>query len=86
VVTDSGNQCTQIFGPQGELRTRFGVRGRGPGQVQRPTGVCVLPTTGHYAVSDYDNKCVSVFDAQGKYLHRVGHGKLLGKPTSLLFH
>ena len=47
-------------------------------QVQRPTGVCLLPD-GNVAVADYDNKWVSVFDpASGKFVSRIGHGKLLG--------
>ena len=47
-------------------------------QVQRPTGICVLPS-GDTAVADYDNKWVSVFEAgTGKFLRRLGHGKLLG--------
>ena len=30
------------------------------------------------AVSDYENKCVSLFDADGQYQARLGAGKLLG--------
>ena len=33
---------------------------RSPGQLQRPTGVCVL-RDGRVAVADYDNKWVAVY-------------------------
>ena len=65
IVSDSNNQCVQCFGPNGELRLKFGSRGRSPGQLQRPTGVCALPN-GNYAIADYENRVVSVFDATGK--------------------
>ena len=29
-------------------------------------------------MSDYENKCVSLFDADGQYQARLGAGKLLG--------
>lgn len=77
LVTDSNNQCVQAFGPHGEIRLKFGVRGRCPGQMQRPTGICHLPN-GHIAVADYDNKWVSVFDQMGKFVNKIGAGKLLG--------
>ena len=63
-MSDSNNQCVQCFGPNGELRLKFGSRGRSPGQLQRPTGVCALPN-GNFAVADYENRVVSVFDATG---------------------
>jgi tripartite motif-containing protein 2/3 len=78
VVTDSNNQCIQIFDTTGEFKLRFGVRGRTVGQLQRPVGVAILPTTGNIAVADYDNKWISIFDPNGKFMSRIGHGKLLG--------
>ena len=46
--------------------------------MQRPAGVAVL-LNGNFAVADYDNKCVSVFDPSGKFVNRIGAGKLLGE-------
>ncbi|XP_054722216.1 tripartite motif-containing protein 2-like isoform X2 [Uloborus diversus] len=78
VVADSNNQCVQVFASgTGEFRLRFGARGRSPGQMQRPTGVTILPN-GNYVVADYENKWVSIFDSYGKYVSRIGIGKLLG--------
>ena len=78
VVTDSNNQNVQCFDSvTGCARLRFGLRGRGPGQMQRPTGVALMQN-GNLAVSDYDNKCVSVYEPNGKFVNRIGAGKLLG--------
>ncbi|KAK4305725.1 hypothetical protein Pmani_022399 [Petrolisthes manimaculis] len=76
-VADSNNQCIQVFTLSGECKLRFGVRGRGTGQMQRPTGVSALPN-GNYVVADYENKWVSIFEPSGKYVTRIGNGKLLG--------
>ncbi|XP_045594041.2 tripartite motif-containing protein 3 isoform X2 [Procambarus clarkii] len=76
-VADSNNQCVQVFTITGECKLRFGVRGRGIGQMQRPTGVAALPN-GNYVVADYENKWVSIFEPSGKYINRIGNGKLLG--------
>lgn len=81
VVTDSNNQCVQCFDSvTGCIRLRFGSRGRGPGQLQRPTGVALMQN-GNLAIADYDNKCVSVFEPSGKFVNRIGVGKLLGTHT-----
>ena len=77
VVTDSNNQCIQVFNAIGEFKLKFGTRGRQPGQLQRPTGMAVT-LNGNYLVADYDNKWVSVFNPEGKYLNKIGTGKLLG--------
>lgn len=77
VVADSNNQCVQVFSGAGECLLRFGTRGRQAGQLQRPTGVCVTGN-GNFLVADYDNKWVSVFGPDGKYINKIGTGKLLG--------
>ncbi|CAG0925369.1 unnamed protein product, partial [Notodromas monacha] len=83
-VSDSNNQCVQVFTEKGECVLRFGTRGRGVGQLQRPTGISTLPN-GNFVIADYENRCLSVFDASGKFLSRVGVNKLLGdRPASKL--
>ena len=58
---------------------RFGVRGRGQGQLTRPTGVAFSRDGKLLAVSDYENKCVNLYDsANGKFVSKLGHGKLIG--------
>ena len=66
-----------MFSEAGVFIARWGARGRLPGQLQRPTGLAIT-REGLVAVSDYENKCVSLFDLDGKYRNRIGAGKLLG--------
>ncbi|XP_051939367.1 tripartite motif-containing protein 2 isoform X1 [Hippocampus zosterae] len=77
LIADSNNQCVQIFSNEGLFRSRFGVRGRTPGQLQRPTGVAVHPS-GDIIIADYDNKWVSIFSSDGKFKNKIGTGKLMG--------
>nr|XP_057922153.1 tripartite motif-containing protein 2 isoform X2 [Doryrhamphus excisus]XP_057922161.1 tripartite motif-containing protein 2 isoform X2 [Doryrhamphus excisus]XP_057922170.1 tripartite motif-containing protein 2 isoform X2 [Doryrhamphus excisus]XP_057922179.1 tripartite motif-containing protein 2 isoform X2 [Doryrhamphus excisus]XP_057922188.1 tripartite motif-containing protein 2 isoform X2 [Doryrhamphus excisus] len=77
LIADSNNQCVQIFSNEGMFRARFGVRGRTPGQMQRPTGVAVHPS-GDIIIADYDNKWVSIFSSEGKFKNKIGSGKLMG--------
>ncbi|XP_077379760.1 tripartite motif-containing protein 2 isoform X2 [Festucalex cinctus] len=77
LIADSNNQCVQVFSNEGVFRSRFGVRGRTPGQMQRPTGVAVHPS-GDIIIADYDNKWVSIFSSDGKFKNKLGSGKLMG--------
>ena len=76
LVTDSNNQCIQVFANTGEIKQRFGVRGRSNGQLQRPTGIAVS-NNGNYIVADYENKWVSIFSPEGKFISKIGTGKLV---------
>lgn len=42
------------------------MRGRSPGQLQRPTGVTV-DLNGDIIVADYDNRWISIFSSEGKF-------------------
>lgn len=54
---------------------RFGVRGRSPGQLQRPTGVTV-DMNGDIIVADYDNRWISIFSSDGKFkVNGLSQGK-----------
>ena len=77
LVCDSNTQCVQVFSSTGQFISRWGLRGRSPGQLQRPTGVTVL-RDGRVAVSDYDNKWVSIHEPGGKFISKMGGTRLLG--------
>ncbi|XP_053500590.1 tripartite motif-containing protein 3b isoform X1 [Ictalurus furcatus] len=77
VVADSNNQCIQVFTNDGQFKLRFGVRGRSPGQLQRPTGVTV-DLNGDIIVADYDNRWISIFSSEGKFKNKIGSGRLMG--------
>ena len=55
-----------------------------PWTLTLPTGVALMQN-GNLAIADYDNKCVTVFEPSGKYVNRIGVGKLLGQYISLQF-
>lgn len=58
---------------------RFGVRGRSPGQLQRPTGVTV-DMNGDIIVADYDNRWISIFSSDGKFkVNYLGRSELFFK-------
>ncbi|XP_022079510.1 tripartite motif-containing protein 2-like isoform X2 [Acanthaster planci] len=77
VVADSNNQCVQVFTNGGDCKHKFGIRGRSNGQMQRPTGVAVT-VIGNYVVADYDNKWINIFGPDGKFINKIGTGKLIG--------
>ena len=77
VVADSNNQCVQVFNNTGDCKHKFGIRGRSNGQLQRPTGVA-FTASGNYVVADYDNKWVNIFGSDGKFINKIGTGKLIG--------
>ncbi|NXL40851.1 TRIM3 protein, partial [Glaucidium brasilianum] len=67
----------KVFSNEGQFRLRFGVRGRSPGQLQRPTGVTV-DMNGDIIIADYDNRWVSIFSPEGKFKTKIGAGRLMG--------
>ncbi|RXM96901.1 Tripartite motif-containing protein 3 [Acipenser ruthenus] len=67
----------RVFSNDGQFKLRFGVRGRSPGQLQRPTGVTV-DMNGDIIVADYDNRWVSIFSSDGKFKNKIGAGRLMG--------
>ena len=77
MVADANNQSVQIFTNGGrDFKLKFGIRGRQPGQLQRPVDVAVTLHQ-NLLVSDADNKWVSIHGPDGKYLNRLGVGKLV---------
>lgn len=60
----------QVFTNDGQFKMRFGVRGRSPGQLQRPTGVTV-DMNGDIIVADYDNRWISIFSPDGKFKVKI---------------
>ncbi|KAI4813950.1 hypothetical protein KUCAC02_003168 [Chaenocephalus aceratus] len=78
-ISASCNATTSAyrFSNDGQFKMRFGVRGRSPGQLQRPTGVTV-DMNGDIVVADYDNRWVSIFSSDGKFKNKIGAGRLMG--------
>ncbi|XP_006806688.1 tripartite motif-containing protein 2-like [Neolamprologus brichardi] len=74
LIADSNNQCVQIFSNEGEFKSRFGVRGRSPGQLQRPTGphFAAVNKNNEIIVTDFHNHSVKVFTLEGELVLKFG--------------
>lgn len=72
-----GVDALQVFSNDGQFKLRFGVRGRSPGQLQRPTGVTV-DMNGDIIVADYDNRWITIFSSDGKF--KVSDGEFVNVP------
>jgi DNA-binding beta-propeller fold protein YncE len=56
----------------GALLRRFGLHGRGDGQLYNPRGLCFMSGHRHVAVAEYWNHRVSVFSVEGEFVRHVG--------------
>jgi len=65
------NERVQLFGRDRTLVRVLGGAGRGPGQFNRPEGVC-LDARGQLHVADSCNHRVQVFGADGRFLRSYG--------------
>ena len=53
-------QLLQVFSSAGVFIRTFGSKGTGPGEFDRPSGICISPE-GHVIVVDFGNDRVQVF-------------------------
>ena len=60
IVADSRNDRIQVFTSSGVFITKFGSKGTGPGEFDRPSGICISPE-GLIIVVDFGNNRVQMF-------------------------
>lgn len=70
-MADSGGHCLYILTAYGQLLTRVGGEGAGPGDLYVPYGVA-LDKKGNIFVSELANHRISVFTPGGNFLHEFG--------------
>ncbi len=70
-VSEFGIDSISILDSTGNLLKRFGGKGRGPGQLLGPQYLC-LDEDGYLWVSDYGNRRISKFDAEGEFVLSFG--------------
>jgi DNA-binding beta-propeller fold protein YncE len=70
-VADSERQQVAIFGLDGRLISKFGARGRGPGEFNYPTHLAVDASQRMY-VTDSLNSRVQVFTPDGQFIREFG--------------
>jgi len=66
-VADSGNHRIAAFDFAGCYLKSFGQEGQGPGEFNRPTGICILPDF-RLAVADFGNTRIQIFDRDGEFM------------------
>ncbi len=59
-MADSRNDRIQIFSSSGVFLKKFGKKGTGKGELDRPSGICISPE-GYLIVVDFGNDRVQVF-------------------------
>ena len=65
-VLDRDNSRVVVFGPDGSFQREVGSRGQGPGELQLPTAMAVLPDS-RLAIMDLGNGAISIFGPDGEY-------------------
>ena len=70
-VTDDIKHCVYIFNSQDQLVNKFGQKGSGKGEFNKPMGVA-FDSYDHLHVVDGVNHRVQKFDTKGKYLLEFG--------------
>ena len=71
LIADSQRHQIVVCGLRGEIVSKFGHRGRGPGEFNFPTHVSVDGQSRIY-VTDSLNSRIQVFDADGRFLRAFG--------------
>jgi DNA-binding beta-propeller fold protein YncE len=73
VVTEQGTHTVAVFNRRtGALLRRFGREGDIDGALHLPAAVCFMSGDRHVAVADSGNNRVSVFSADGEFIHHIG--------------
>ena len=49
-----------MFSSSGVFLKKFGIKGSGPGEFERPSGICMTPD-GYIVVVDFGNNRVQIF-------------------------
>ena len=70
-VTDESNHCVWIFDREDQLVRKFGSKGTGNGEFDRPLGVA-FDANNHLYVTEIENHRVQKFDITGTYLCQFG--------------
>jgi len=71
IASEGGMHRIQIFSPNGQFLHSFGEKGRGPGQLNRPSGI-VVDDQNRILVVESENNRISIFSSNGNYLSSFG--------------
>jgi len=71
LAADTANNRIQSFAADGSVSAAWGLAGRGPGYVTRPSGVTFTPSGGVAIADSFDHR-VALFDADGTFSGQRG--------------
>lgn len=69
-VVDAGSCRVLVFDFLGGFLRAVGRKGQGPGEFDRPTGMCLLKDSG-IAVADFGNNRIQSFDSSGTFVRSI---------------
>ncbi len=79
VVSEVNVHRISVFSRRdGALLRRFGSYGSGDGQLSFPYGLCFMSGHRHVAITESENRRVSVFSVDGEFIRHVGVGAVSG--------
>jgi DNA-binding beta-propeller fold protein YncE len=78
-ATDSNNQKIDAFDHDGTFQFSFTTGASLMSRIiRRPVGICCNSNNDKVYVTDYEYRCVNVFDLDGHFINRIHHKGLLG--------
>ena len=79
IVSDSNEHCIKVFNREGHFQYKFGKKGEGNGEFNRPRFLSVTQSK-QLLVCDMDNHRIQVFELDGKFVGKFGtDGTKLGE-------
>ena len=66
-IVDTGNHRIQVLGADGTFRRKWGKKGDGPGQLDRPHAVA-LDSKGRVYIASHGNRRIQKFTPEGKLI------------------
>lgn len=82
-VLDGQNLRVLVFDRAGEYVRQFGKRGGGPGELQAPMSMTVMPND-EIVINDLGNRAYITFSPTGEFIRTVPHAASLGMPLGSL--
>ncbi|XP_019617545.1 PREDICTED: protein lin-41-like [Branchiostoma belcheri] len=74
-VADHSNSRILKYDKNGVYLSSFGSKGRKPGNLYNPSGICV-DSLGRVIVADFWNSQLEMFTAEGEHIHTIAYIKL----------
>ncbi|XP_066030757.1 E3 ubiquitin-protein ligase TRIM71-like [Pocillopora verrucosa] len=81
-VTDLNNNCVKVFDERGQFLYKFGEKGNGDGQMNKPYGLCIDKHNNVF-LCDWRNNRVQQFTLEGTFTGKTSSNIQFGWPWSV---